>query len=310
MADAFVSTTTQSNLVTAAVDRYVRAALRHTPLLRKVADTRPVQVDRPGSSVALYTYSDLAAAITPLTETTDPDAVAIGNPTATTITLNEYGNVSIATLRVGKYSFSDIDPNQLDQITYNMRDTLDVLVREIISAGTNVIYADNAGVDATATNQLTAAHTFKSPKLRKAVAKLRTNAAPGRIGDLYWCGMHPEVAHDLKAESGAGSFREAHVNAAPSVIWPNVTGVYEGAVIVETARMKMATDGAASAKAYRTIVAGAQALAEAVADEPHTEIGVVPDKLNRFFPLGWRGILGWSIFRQGCLYRIESGSSI
>lgn len=313
MADAFVSTTTQSNLVAGAVDRYVRAALRHSPMLRNVADTRPVQVDKPGSSVTLYTYSDLAPATTPLTETVDPDAVALGNPTGTTITLNEYGLATISTVRVGKFSFSDIDPNQMDQVAYNLRDTLDVLVRDILSAGTNVRYSGGA----TSTGTVTSQKNLASADVRFCVAKLRGAAAQGRAGELYWAGVHPDVAHDLKAESGSGSWREAHVSAAPDLIWPNMIGVYEGCFFVESARMKSAQDGADGTDAganpdvvYRSIIAGKEALAEAVADEPHVEIGVVPDKLNRFHPMGWRGILGWSLFRQAAIYRIESGSSI
>jgi len=306
MADAFTSTSTQSTLVAGAVDRYVRAALRHTPMLRSVADTRPVQVNMPGSSVTLYTYSDLAVATTPLNETTDPDTVALGDPTGTTITLNEYGLATVSTVRLQNFSFSDIDPNQMDQVAYSMRNTLDVLVREVISAGDNVRYSG----DATSTATVDATDTLASADIRYVVAKLRGNAAPGRRGELYWCGVHPDVAHDLKAESGSGSWRDAHIYAAPDLIWPNEIGVYEGAFFVESARMKVATDGAASASNYRTIVGGKEALAEAVAKEPRVEIGVYPDKLNRFFPMGWHGILGWAVFRQEALYRIESGSSI
>ena len=61
---------------------------------------------------------------------------------------------------------------------------------------------------------------------------------------------------------------------------------------------------------YRTIVAGKQALAEAVAQEPNVVIGPVTDKLLRFRPIGWYGVLGFSLYRQAALYRIESGSSI
>lgn len=313
MADAYVSTSTQSNLVAAAVDRYVRAALRHTPMLRHLADTRPVQVDKPGSSVALYTYSDLAPATTPLSELTDPDAVAIGNPTATTITLNEYGLATISSVRVRNFAFSDIDKNQADQVAYNMRDSLDVLVRDIVSAGTNVRYSGGATSTVTVTQQ----KTLASADARYCVAKLRGNAAQGKVGELYGAYVHPDVAHDLKAESGSGSWREAHVSAAPDLIWPNMIGVYEGAFWVESARMKSAQDGGDGSDAganadvvYRSIICGAEALAEAVAIEPHVEIGIVPDKLNRFHPMGWYGLLGWSIFRQNALYRIESGSSI
>lgn len=313
MADAFVSTTTLSNGIQASIDQYVRAELRHMPLLRGLADTRPVQVDKPGSSVALYTRGDLAVATTPLNETTDPDAVALPNPTAITLTPNEYGNVSIATLKVKAQSFFDVDPDQADAIVWNMRDTLDTLVRDVVSAGTNVRYANGK----TATNTVTSQDNIKSADIRYITAKLRGNAAPGKRGDLYGAWIHPDVSHDLRAETGAGSWRDSHVYAAPGVFWPGEIGQYEGCFFVESARMKTAADGADGTDAgvgadvvYRTIFAGKEALAEGVVVEPEVRVGVVPDKLSRFFPLGWYGFLGWSVFRQKCLYRLESGSSI
>lgn len=308
MVDAYTSTTAQAALVTAAVDRYVRSALRHTPILRTVADTRPVQVDKPGSSVTLYTHSDIAVATTPLNETADPDAVALPDPTGTTITLNEYGVATISTIRLKSFSFSDIDPNQMDQVAYNMRNTLDVLVRDELSGGTNVIYSG----DATSTASVGNDDVFSSNDVRQAVTTLRRNAAQGKRGDLYWCGIHPDVAFDLKKETDAAGWRSAHINAAPDLIWPGEIGVYEGAFFVESARMKVAADGTDAtpdANVYRTIFAGKEALAEAVAIEPGARIGVVPDKLNRFFPLGWYGLLGWKRFRENALVRVESGSS-
>ncbi len=53
-----------------------------------------------------------------------------------------------------------------------------------------------------------------------------------------------------------------------------------------------------------------QALAEAVAEEPHVVAGPVTDKLMRFRPLGWYGMLGFARYREASLYRIESSSSI
>lgn len=313
MADAFVSTTTLSNAVQASVDQYVRAELRHMPLLRNVADTRPVQVDKPGSSVALYTRGDLAVATTPLNELSDPDAVALPNPTSVTLTPNEYGNVTIASLKVKAQSFFDVDPDQADAILWNMRDTLDVLVRDTLSAGTNVRYANAKTSTATTNSQ----DTIKSSDVRYIVAKLRGNAAPGKRGDLYWAGIHPDVSHDLRAETGAGSWQNAHQYAAPGVFWPGEIGVYEGAFFVESARMKSAADGGDGSDAgtaadvvHRTIFAGKEALAEGVVVEPEVRVGIVPDKLNRFYPMGWYGFLGWTRFREKCLYRLESGSSI
>lgn len=313
MADVYTGTSALSNVIQAAVDQYVRAELRHTPMLRSIADTRPVAVDKPGSSVALYIHSDLAPATTPLSETVDPDAVALPNPTATTLTPVEYGNATIATIKAKATSFADVDPYQADAVMYNMRDSLDLLVQGVVSGGTNVRYANSK----TATNTVTSQDVIKSSDVRYIVAKLRGNAAAGKRGDLYGAWIHPDVSCDLRSETGAGAWRDSHQYAAPGVFWPGEIGIYEGAFFVETARVKVANDGADGTDAgvgpdavYRTIFAGKEALAEGVVIEPEVRIGTVPDKLNRFFPMGWYGFLGWSVFRQKALYRLESGSSL
>jgi hypothetical protein len=63
-------------------------------------------------------------------------------------------------------------------------------------------------------------------------------------------------------------------------------------------------------RVFNTIVAGKQAMAQAVAEEPHVVIGNVTDKLMRFRPMGWYGVLGFARYREEALYRLETGSSI
>jgi hypothetical protein len=63
-------------------------------------------------------------------------------------------------------------------------------------------------------------------------------------------------------------------------------------------------------RVFDTLLCGQQALAEAVAEEPHIVIGNVTDKLMRFRPMGWYGVLGFARYREEALYRIETGSSI
>jgi N4-gp56 family major capsid protein len=64
------------------------------------------------------------------------------------------------------------------------------------------------------------------------------------------------------------------------------------------------------ARVYNTYVMGQQALAEAVWKEPGIEFGNISDKLNRFRPVGWHGMINWAIYRQEALYRIETASSV
>ena len=308
MPNAYTDTSALSNLVKAAYDRYVEFALRSQPLFRNLADKRPVQQAMPGSSVVFSLYQDLAAATATLTETTDPDAVALSNVDTVSVTLNEYGNVVLSTKKLGEFAFSDVDPAIANIVAYNLADSIDKIVVGVLRQGTNVDYSGSA----TATSAVTAAMTLGSADVRKVVAKLRGANAVPREGMLYAAYSHPDTMFDLRSETGANSFEDIRKYTDPNVgaILNATTGVLGGAYFVETPRAFKAKDGASSATVYRTIIAGQQALAEATAVEPGVVIGPVVDKLMRFRPIGWYSLQGWARYREAALYRIESGSSI
>jgi len=300
-----------AGLVQKAYDRLVEFALRSQPLLRSVADKRPARQSMPGSSIVFQIYNDMSKATTALSEQADPDSVAIGTPTAVTVTLNEYGNAVLTTRKLQLFSLADVDPAIANIVAFNMADSIDELVQTELRGGTNVIYASNAsGTRATATTNVTGAHTLKAADIRLAIAKLRAGKAVARKGSLYWCAIHPEVSHDLRAETGSASWRLPHEYQTNENIWAGEIGTFEGAYFIESPRMYNATDGGSSARVFRTLLAGQQALAEAVAEEPHVVIGNVTDKLMRLRPIGWYGVLGFKRYREEALYRIESSSSI
>lgn len=315
MATTYTDLTTSTGslgaeVVLAAYDRYLEMELRHMPILRALADKRPVQVDKPGDSVTFQLYQDLDPVTSTLTENVDPTAVAVPATTNVVVTLEEYGNAVVKTKLLREFALSDIDPAVANMVAFNMVDSLDGFVRTELSGGTNVRYANGI---AGPTNTVNNSDVIKSDDVRYIVTKLRTNAAvPKRNGQLYSCHIHPDVAYDLRRETGEIGWRFPHNYAAPGLIWTGETGVYEGAFFVESARMLTAADGEATATVYRTIFTGQQALAEAVAVEPHFEINgpIGADKLRRFESMGWYGVLGWKRYREAALYRLESGSSI
>jgi len=379
-----------AGLVQKAYDRLLEFALRAEPLIRSVADKTPAQQSIPGSTVVLQKYVDLNAVTDTLTETVDPDAVALSTPNTVTITLNEYGNSVLVTRALELFSLADVDPAIANVIAFNLADSIDKVAMSTLNGGSNVIYG---GSTATSTATITAAATLDSADIRRAVAKLRSNKAAYRKGSLYWTGIHPEVSHDLRAETGDLGWRYPQAQSASeaSKIWAGEIGEYEGAFFVESPRLYNAKSGAnqtaltttavtvagvsaaftfgvASSsviasraeagdgiagtgiasgakitaittsgstttftvdtantaavtvsttvtvtpvtRVFDTIVAGSQAMAEAVAEEPHVVIGNVTDKLMRFRPMGWYGVLGFSVYRDEALYRITSGSSI
>jgi N4-gp56 family major capsid protein len=400
MANAYVSTASNSlggtvgaaGLVQKAYDRLIEFALRAQPLIRSVADKTPARQSIPGSSVVLQRYVDLTQTTASLTETVDPDAVAMATPTYTTITLVERGNAVLVTRALELFSLADVDPAIANIIAFNMADSIDTVAQNVLAdrasgsiingtantGSTNVLY----GGTATTSGSLTSSDVFTSALARKTTAKLRSNKAIPRKGSLYWAGIHPEVALDLRAETGVGSWRQPHEYQSNDAIWAGELGTYEGAFYVESPRLfsdktgadrttsgttasatsasaatvitftstsglnvgdKVAGTGIASGakvsaidgtsvtvdtantgavsattaititpvtKVFNTYFAGQQALAEAVAEEPHVVIGPVVDKLMRHRPLGWYGVLGHAIYRQEALYRVETSSSI
>jgi N4-gp56 family major capsid protein len=248
----------------------------------------------------------LSEQTTALTESTERDSVQIAAPTSVTITLAEYGNSVLVTRALELFSLADVDPAIANIIAFNLAGSIDTVAQTELRGGTNVIY----GGTRTNTVTIAATDTITSANIRKAVAKLRSGLSVPRKGSMYWCGIHPEISHDLRAETGAGGWRIPHEYNSKEEIWAGEIGSYEGAYFVESARMFNDTDGASSAKVYRTILAGKEAMAEAVAEEPHVVIGPVIDQLMRFRPMGWYGVLGFKRYREAALYRILNGSSV
>ena len=232
------TTSSISNLVQAAYDQYVRMALRSIPVMRSLADVKPVQQAMPGSSVVFSIYSDLAQATSTLSEASDVSSIALGNPSQVTVTLNEYGSAVTTTKKLNLTSFNDVDSALADIIAYNAADSIDNVVGQVLSAGTNVIYSNGpSGTAPTSSAGVLPVDTMTVADIRNAVVSLRTNKALPRMGELYAAYLHPRQSADLRAETGTGGFQELtkYVERTPFVA--GAVGVIEGAFIVETPRV-------------------------------------------------------------------------
>ena len=382
---SITSTSSISALVQTAYDQYVRMALRSIPVMRALADVKPVQQAMPGSSVVFSIYSDLAQATSTLSESTDVSSIALGNPSQVTVTLNEYGSAVTTTKKLNLTSFNDVDAALADIIAYNAADSIDNVVGQVLSAGTNVIYATGGTTDPTSSATVEPSDVITVADIRNAVVSLRTNKALPRMGELYAAYLHPRQSADLRAETGTGGFQDLtkYVERTPFVA--GAVGAIEGAYIVETPRvlngMPLATgisttvsvtnkaltsnvatlttsvahglgvgqvitvsgvdstfngtftltavtsDTLSYAKTasnvsstaatgtvtftnnYRAIIAGREALAEALAQDISTVIGPEIDALRRFRTIGWYMFGGWNRLREAALYRIESAAS-
>jgi N4-gp56 family major capsid protein len=387
---ATTSTSTLTNLIQTAYDKYVEFNLRSEPMFRKFADKRPVDVTNPGATVVFQLHNDLSRISSPLTETVDVDAVALNNTNKVQVTVNEYGNAVTTTERLALESLSAIDPAVADMLSYNLRDSLDALVYNVLVNKATGRFAGSSADDEAVVNGVdkttAATTTLQAADVRRAVAKLRGQNVQPRDGAFYVGMLHPDVSYDLRTEaaaSGANVWREPHTYTEAGVgnIWSGEVGVYEGVKFIESARVEQAASatrsvtnkaltsnvatlttsaahgfevgesvtvagvdatfngshtitavtsttfsfaktasnvasaavdpaGTASSLDHKVIIMGKQALLEAVTYEPKSVISPVTDKLMRFRSVGWKGLLGWNIYRPEARYVITCTSSI
>ena len=335
MANAFTGTSAMQNLVQTTYDRALEFALRAQPMFRTVADKRPVQQAMPGSSVVFELYQDLAQQITPLNELVDPDAVAAGNPSTVSVTLNEYGNSILVSNKLDLFSFTNVTAGLVNQVAWNLVDSIDLLVRNVLDQGTQTLRRDGTATNGPVTYGFGTTPTnptdlneiggtagaqiensmFNSDMARLAVTQLRTNKVHPNKGSYYTAYIHPQVSYDLRRQTGAAAWRDPHNYSAAGNVWAGEIGEYEGAAYIETPRTFNDQVGRTSGgvdgntRVFNTYFTGQQALAEAVAEEFHTVQGPVVDKLQRFQPLGWYGVAGWNLYRPESLILAQTTST-
>ena len=247
--NASTNTYGTAGLLQKAYDKVLDFKLRSEPLLRSVADKKPGSLTNNSNQVIFQIYKDLAVEIDPLDEASDPDTLGMETPDYVAVIMKEYGNMVARTKAMKLFSFTDVDPAVANIVAYNMIDSIDKMVANVLVGGSQVLYSGNAAtradISATAAEN-NPADTLGSAQIRKAVAKLRTASVAPRRGSLYWVGIHPEVSHDLRVETDAAGWRTPQNYQATDKLWAGEIGQYEGAYYIESPRMPIAYGGGAS----------------------------------------------------------------
>jgi N4-gp56 family major capsid protein len=303
-----------------AFDRLAYFALRSELLFDAAADVQPTNQAMPGTGVTFTIFNDLATATSTLSETTDVTAAALGD-SQVTVTLNEYGNAVITTAKLRGTAFLDVDSAAANIVGYNAGSSIDEVAREVLAGGSNVIYGGGGATNPSSRTTVAAEDIIEANDIRKVTAQLRGANVPTFNG-LYMAYIHPDVAYDLRKETGAAAWRDPHVYSDPGAIYNAEIGAFEGVRFIETPRAKVfgdASDGVGGSglvDVYCTHVMGRQALAKAYSSidgngaVPKVVRGPVVDTLNRLQPIGWYWLGGYGRFREASLRRIESSSSI
>lgn len=324
--------TAQLGTDTTAYDTAMRFALRAPVQFARVADVQPVNVTHRGSTIQFNFGNDHAVATTPLTELADVTPVA-GSDSTATVTIVEYGNVESISAKIRGTAYLNEMRRSINKMGYNGGLSFDTLARDPLLAGSNVLFPDNYNSALTGTNRATivAADVFQANAARLAFVRLTNGFSMPFEDGLYRAYVAPEVAYDLRIETGAAAWREPHVNAgnpnAVDPIWNGSIGSFEGFNWISAPRLQASqlpsgfVNGGAGATVdvYPTVFVGQEALVKAWAEnvddgdngpEPVPVFSPVTDNLRRFRGVGWYWLGGFGRFREASIWRVESSSSI
>ena len=297
---------------TAAFEQLAYFALRSQPMFEMACDVKSTNQSHPGASVQFNIYADLAQATGSLTETSDVTAVAMSD-SVVTVTLAEKGNAVITTAKLRGTSFLNVDADAANVIGYNMVDSLDNIVHDVLVGGSNEAWAGNA----TATANIDAADNLAATNVRKEVAALRSASVQPYAGGPYLGFIHPDVSYDLRDDTAVTDIIQYQIRQDGAAVRQGSIGTFGGVDFIETPRLDIVADGGASAvDVYNTIIVGKQAMAKAhsrgagFGADPGIVFGPVTDTLRRFQPVGWYHLVGYSRFREASIRRIEAASSI
>ena len=307
-----------TNQVTTAFEQIAYFALRSQPLYEMVADVRSTAQSHNAATVQFTFYPNMSQVTSTLTEATDVTPVALSD-SKVDVALAEYGSSVITTALIRGTSFLNVDADAANIIGYNMVDSIDKVVSNVIMAGTNVIYAQGSmGSRPTARTGIADAAVYGANEGRMAVAQLRGDSAPGWENGNYMAIIHPDVSYDLRGDTAVTDVIQYQLYQDGAPIRAGSIGTFNGINYIENPRAPILDDAGATSttNVYQTIVVGRQALAKAFSrasgfgEQPSIVFGPVTDTLRRFNPVGWYHLAGWGIFRQECMRRIESSSSI
>lgn len=288
---------------------YVKNLLRrYTPALQFARfATKDTVARRQGLTVNWRRFSAMAALTTPLTEGVTPTGQSLA-VTAITAAMQQFGGfVTISDV----LDFAAIDPvlTEASEILGDQAGlTIDVLTRDVVAAGTNVVFANG-----TARIQVGAANVLTSLLIRRARRVLKRNNVPPAAGGDYIGFVHPDGVFDL---TGDAAWVNAANYAGATRIFDGELGRLWGVRFIETTNAPVwAGQGATGADVYGTIIVGrgAYGIPELTGESSPDIIVKQLGSAGTADPLNQRATAGWKVahatrrLAEEAIVRIEHG---
>ena len=261
-----------------------------------------------GKTVEFRKFVPLGKKTTPLEEGITPDGQSL-TVTKLEATVAQYGNYVTLSDIVQLTTIDDTLVQTTKLLGAQSGATLDTITREVLSGGTNVIYAGGkeARTALDASCKLTVDDIFKAARFLKA------QNAP-KIEGGYVAIIHPDVAYDLMRSE---EWVDVHKYNDTKEIFEGEIGKIGGVRFVETTEAKIFADaGKDNRDVYSTLVLGANAYGVTELSGGGLQhivkqlgSGGTSDPLNQRGTAGWKATKVAERLVENYMVRIESASS-
>lgn len=268
-----------------------------------------------GATTNFRRLNSLAVSTTALTEGVTPDGVNL-DIVAITATVAEYGSWTKISEFINMTGFDPILTEASGLMGENAGESIDTIVRDIVAAGTNVIYANGKAsrVLTAATDKITAADILKVRRTMKN-NRVKEIKLPGG-GSGFVAMVHPFVAMDLMQTQ---EWKDQNTYVDTKNREEGILGKMYGIYFMEVDNgVKFAGAGASSADIYATIFLGRGAYGlPDIGGSMKPEIIVHPagsagsaDPLNQFNTIAWKCAFTAVRLQELAIIRYESGASV
>ncbi len=186
-------------------------------------------------------YADLGANATVLEEGVPPTSQSM-QISSDAFSALQYGQTLSITDLAQLDSPHDLISVASDRLARQAAETMDIVVRDVLAAGTNVVYApivDGATVTpVTARGDLTVQAKITGEAVKRAVANLKASNVPTFADGTYRCIIHPFQEYDLISDTTANGWLEANKYVDNTPLITGEIGKFAGVRFVVSSNAK------------------------------------------------------------------------
>jgi len=311
VATTTTATTNFSSTVVAEVKRRVLINLRDRYVHAMPGSYIPGSYVKGTNSFVYVTYADFAAATTALTEGTPPTDNALSISTES-FSATQLGNTIAISDLAALQSPHNLAAIAAERLADNAAKTQDTLIREILVAGSSVVFAGSA----TVRSAVAATSVLTGALVKRMVEELQNaNVLPFPDG-TYHSIIHPRQAGDLQRDTSTAGYVDIFKYTRPDTLQSFQTANYAGVTFyVSHAAKVFTTAGASSANVYAGLFFGPESFA--MNDMQTLNAYMVAPGGDHSDPLGQKAIFGWKLAFGAKLltgpgtkiWRLETGST-